>query len=645
MGITFSDEQATFIATALSGKNILVDACIGSGKTTTIQAVCNAMKNKSILYLTYNRLLKLDAKDKIKNKNVTVQNYHGFAYSQLIAQGVRCGVGELIEKYNRLKPPCRKKYDVLILDEYQDIDEDIAKMLTQIKTLFPKIQLIAVGDMVQKIYDYTSLDVEAFINDFLGDFKRMTFTRCFRLSETYAASIGNAWEKPIVGVNTECEIEVRDEDYIYNFMKSCEPKQLLCLGSRTGKMVDMLNRLEQEEPKKFNKYTVYASIGNSDKGKVDPDSKVAIFTTFDSSKGMEREVCIIFDYDDAYWITRASKPNTRYEILRNIFLVAASRGKRKIIFCNSGYSLLTFDSIRKGAGEFKENHDFTKPFNISDMFDYKYREDIDRTFANLEVVEVPLELGAEIKVKPVDGLIDMAPCIGIFTEACYFNNYSIDDTIAFQWKIDKKMKHDDDVEQLSSEDLMGKIRYSTYLSTKQRRYFMQSRKIFVSPEEEKLIKERLSSVLPADCETQRFAELIGSYIDDEGEEQKITIVGLTDEIYNGIIYELKFTSELTHEHFLQLATYMAALDMPVGRIWNVRHNKMYEVRIKHRGAFLNDVIETITKGYVHKFIPAEQDPLGPLGMAAEKVVFGNNLSADSYGDWLKIMANKEPLKI
>ena len=85
--------------------------------------------------------------------------------------------------------------------------------------------------------------------------------------------------------------------------------------------------------------------------------------------------------------------------------------------------------------------------------------------------------------------------------------------------------------------------------------------------------------------------------------------------------------------------------MPVGRIWNVRHNKMYEVRIKHKGAFLNDVIETITKGYVHKFIPAEQDPLGPLGLAAEKVVFGNNLPADPFGDWLKIMADKEPLKI
>lgn len=603
MGMTFSDEQAAFIGKVLSGKNVLVDACIGSGKTTTIQAVCDAMKKKSILYLTYNRLLKLDAKDKIKNKNVTVQNYHGFAYSQLIAAGIRCGVQQLISTYNRVKPACRKKYDVLILDEYQDIDEDISKMLYQIKRMFPNIQIVAVGDMAQKIYDYTSLDVEAFINDFLGNFERMTFTRCFRLSEKYAKAIGDAWGKQIIGVNPECQIEVRDEEYIYQLLMGCEAKDILCLGARSGKMVDMLNRLESDNHEKFNKYTIYASISDTDKSRVDPNSKVGIFTTFDSAKGLERKVCVVFDYDYAYWTMRSSKPNVRYEILRNIFLVAASRGKEKVIFCGNDSTLLPFSEIAKPFGE---SHDFTKPYNISGMFEYKFREDVDRTFENLDINEIPFEDDEEIKIKPTDGLIDMGPCIGLFTEACYFKNYSIDDTISFQWQIDKKMKHDDDVEQLSSEDLMGKIRYSTYLSTKQRRYFTQSRKLFVNKEEEEKIKERLKSVLPEDCETQRYCELYCSYQDDEGEEQVISIVGMTDEIYDGIIYELKFASELSHEHFLQVASYMVALNIPVGRLWNVRTNKMYEVRIKDREKFLDDVVTTITKGYIQKFVPADK---------------------------------------
>ena len=41
--VMLSDEQQQFIEEALQGKNILVDACIGSGKTTAIQNLCNAL--------------------------------------------------------------------------------------------------------------------------------------------------------------------------------------------------------------------------------------------------------------------------------------------------------------------------------------------------------------------------------------------------------------------------------------------------------------------------------------------------------------------------------------------------------------------------------------------------------------------------
>ena len=45
MNPRLSDEQEKFINTALTGKNILVDACIGSGKTTSIQALCNIISD------------------------------------------------------------------------------------------------------------------------------------------------------------------------------------------------------------------------------------------------------------------------------------------------------------------------------------------------------------------------------------------------------------------------------------------------------------------------------------------------------------------------------------------------------------------------------------------------------------------------
>ena len=89
--VTLSDEQQYFVEQVLAGKNVLVDACIGSGKTTAIQRVCDWLpSNKKILYLTYNKLLKCDARTKIRNPNVYVTNYHGFAWVALKNSGKLC---------------------------------------------------------------------------------------------------------------------------------------------------------------------------------------------------------------------------------------------------------------------------------------------------------------------------------------------------------------------------------------------------------------------------------------------------------------------------------------------------------------------------------------------------------------------------
>lgn len=48
---TLSDEQQVFIEKALQGNNILVDACIGSGKTTAIQHLCNEWPDTKRFYI------------------------------------------------------------------------------------------------------------------------------------------------------------------------------------------------------------------------------------------------------------------------------------------------------------------------------------------------------------------------------------------------------------------------------------------------------------------------------------------------------------------------------------------------------------------------------------------------------------------
>lgn len=63
-----------------------------------------------------------------------------------------------------------------------------------------------------------------------------------------------------------------------------------------------------------------------------------------------------------------------------------------------------------------------------------------------------------------------------------------------------------------------------------------------------------------------------------------------------MIYELKFTSELAHKHFLQCAFYMIAFHMKKGILWNVKTNERYIITVPDEKKFMNAVIRAITKG-------------------------------------------------
>lgn len=94
-------------------------------------------------------------------------------------------------------------------------------------------------------------------------------------------------------------------DQVVEFLSQQEPEDILCLGSRNGDLSKTLNRLEEEYPVIYNKATVYASISDSDSmGSTEPKKDSAIFTTYDSSKGLERKIVVIFDYTESYWSVR-----------------------------------------------------------------------------------------------------------------------------------------------------------------------------------------------------------------------------------------------------------------------------------------------------------------------------------------------------
>lgn len=592
--IILSDEQEEMVSLALSGKNILVDACIGSGKTTTIQELCNRFpEDKNILYLTYNRLLKLDAQERIRMKNVFVTNYHGFASRWLYAAGIRCGISELIQKYNAARPDT-PVYDVLIIDEYQDIEQELADMLIYVKSLNPGMQIIMVGDMMQKIYDKTTLDVIPFAEGFLGDYVKISFTKCFRISKAHAKMLGRIWHKKINGVNKDCRISVMREKDAVEYIASHAPSELLCLGARTGSMSRTLNCLEDRYPEKFNKNTVYASISETD-NKLSPDKNAAIFTTFDSSKGLERKICVVFDFTEDYWQIRVKQPSVKYEIMRNIFCVAASRGKEEIVFVDAGTGILSEETLStkpKDSGSY-----LGRCLNISEAFSFKYIEDVEVCFKLLQVKRKRKKDHRELEISREDALIDLSPCIGTYQEACYFDNYDIMDDFKLFFKThpDRKAPNYLNIAKMS---LDAQILLLTSLETGHKRYITQARKKLAGKHETKALKRRLSECFDTD-ETVQVPVSV-PFHDKRGNEI-LCAAGYADVVKKDTVYELKYTSKLTHPHFLQCAMYMAGLDFKKGILWNTRNNEMYEITIPDKKKFLNAVISCITKGEIKKY--------------------------------------------
>jgi len=414
--------------------------------------------------------------------------------------------------------------------------------------------------------------------------------------------------KIIIGVNENFEIMHMNVDDAIRFLSKQNIGDILCLGPNKGVRNEILNRLEECYPNKFNKNTVYSKIGDSSRSSNNLDN-YAIFTTYDSSKGLERKICVLCEFNKRYWSFRSKVVNTSYDILKNIFCVAASRGKEKIIFVENNIEHLLSKDIL--LGNFSNNVNFSL-FNISTMFDFKYKEDVEECFSQLMIKKINLYDDNEILINNIDGYIDLSPCIGIFQEAVYFNKYYIDEVIKnalINKKVQEKKVLDDRgfidfnkiindvehfyIENYSNKSLEEKILLLTATETGQNRYINQVNIPFVTPEQEQMIKNRLNKLFTKYENVQ--VECKKDFVNPNTGNRLFEIIGYADVVKDDRVFELKFVNELSHEHFLQCASYIICLNKNEGILWNTRKNEMYGITIPKKIKFLNCITKTITK--------------------------------------------------
>lgn len=621
VGPVLSDEQQAVLDTVAAGHNVIVDATCGSGKTATIQRLCavRSAAGANILYLTYSRLLKADAQSRVGGAKV--QNYHGLVYPYLLEAGIEAGLGESVAVFNEnfeVIAPGVPGYDMIVIDEYQDINTDYAQLLRNLVSRNPAMQIVMVGDLEQKVSANTTLDAGAFARELAGAEAVMcSFTRSFRIGPAMAHVLGKAWNKPIVGVNKEQRVLYLDHEEAIELICGTEPGELLCLGKRNGAMMHALNEAERKAPERYNKQTVFASIRDGDADSR-PHEGAAVFTTYDSSKGMERPVCVVFDYGEATWDMRNNFPGCDSEVLRNVFLVAASRGKGLVVFVRSGKMRGTpVPDPGTGVGFIPVNRFldlphhtapvYERPFAPSSSFDFVYGENLAACMALIS--RERLDDGTEtlIEIERTDGLIDLSPAIGIYQEALFFESFDASEKLAMMASVDASFHAAALCEDLSGDPWRDALVLAA-VDTSQLRYHDQVTAT-VDDDDAALLTRRLGEHLSPDAPTQVRLSLSGTAtgIDGHGAASPISFAGFADAICGHELFELKFTSALQHSMFVQTAMYLVmarrhGLEMERAVLFNTRNGERWAIDVPDEQAFLDAAVTCVTKQNYRRFV-------------------------------------------
>jgi hypothetical protein len=278
-----------------------------------------------------------------------------------------------------------------------------------------------------------------------------------------------------------------------------------------------------------------------------------------------------------------------------MFCVAASRGKEQIIFINNGEKLLTERTLaQKPTGGA-----LVDKVNISEMFDFKYKEDVEDCYKLLRVKPVNCTKVDDICVKNRDGMIDLSPCVDVYQEAVFFKKYDLEKRLELYFAVHPQGKNLV-AEREQDVSLDRQILQLISLETHQLRYRTQVNVPFVKRGEREALIKRLQTVFDGNEDVQVQSDI--QFFDGKSGRAIFTAVGLADVVKGDAVYELKFVSEVMHEHFLQCACYAVALGLPRGILWNTRSNSMYEITVPDVDKFLDAVVKAVTKGRISDYL-------------------------------------------
>lgn len=320
-----SGEQKAIINCITNGKNCMVDAVAGSGKTTTVMFIAQENPKKKILQVTYNKELKLEVREKVENAKITNLDIHTYHSLAVRFYDKTCYTDDKIIKIlsNNSAPKIVTKYDIIIVDEVQDMTPNyfslICKFIHDMK--MENSTMLILGDRYQGVYDFKNADTRflTFSDKILttaNDFVKLPMQESYRVTRQIAWFVNKVMlGQDRIIANKEGKHKIyyyRKNRFVAFSIFAQKILQLLKEGYKPSDffiLAPSLKSVSANSPiKKLENKLVEMKIpiyfSRNDEEGLDRDiikGKV-VFTTFHQSKGRERKICIVFGFDSSYFM-------------------------------------------------------------------------------------------------------------------------------------------------------------------------------------------------------------------------------------------------------------------------------------------------------------------------------------------------------
>jgi len=356
--IELSAEQAHILKQVKSGKNVLVDSCAGTGKTTLILSVAKALRTKQLLQMTYNSMLRHEVKDRVKRSEITnmkVHTFHSLAVKYYSPTSFTdTGIRFILFKNTPPLTPL-PKFDVLVLDEAQDMTFIYFQFMVKFaRDTGSPIQLLILGDFMQGLYDFKGADIrfltlaDVIWSNFKG-LKTKKFAKCtMRMSYRITNPICSFVNRVMLGQDRMDACKPGEPvTYIRNSRQSMEkivaaeilklfeegnkPSDIFVLGPSVKGVNSNIRQLENM----LSERGIPCHVPMLENDKIDErviDKKV-VFSTFHCVKGRERKFVFVLGFDNSYF--RCYARTLPKDICPNTLYVAATRATQRLYVLES----------------------------------------------------------------------------------------------------------------------------------------------------------------------------------------------------------------------------------------------------------------------------------------------------------------------